>query len=95
MCTGQPCVVAQPHCGGIMGVRMGVVLGGVGCMMWELFIHLYRFSKYCIMFHLHICEDSLHMLLMLLATLDETHTNYMFPEYELTMARDLYNIGEH
>ena len=47
------------------------------------------------MFHLHICEDCLHMLLMLLATLDETHTNYMFPEYELTMARDLYNIGEH
>ena len=35
MCTGQPCVVAQPHCGGIMGVRMGVMLGGVGCMMWE------------------------------------------------------------
>ena len=32
------------------------------------------------------------MQLMLLATLDETHTDYMFLEYELTMARDLYNI---
>ena len=35
MCTGQPCVVAQPHCGGIMGVRMGVMLGGIGCMMFH------------------------------------------------------------
>ena len=31
----------------------------------------------------------------LVATLDETHTDYMFLEYELTMARDLYSIGEH
>ena len=35
------------------------------------------------------------MLVMLLAILEETHTDHMFPEYELTMARDLYNIGEH
>jgi len=53
------------------------------------FIQLYRFSKYYIMFHLHICEDYLHILLMLLATLEEIH---MFPEYDSTMARDLYNI---
>jgi len=34
------------------------------------------------------------MLLMLLATLEETLTGYMFPEYELTMARDFYGIVE-
>jgi len=32
------------------------------------------------------------MLLMLLATLEETLTGCMFPEYELTMVRDLYGI---
>ena len=35
------------------------------------------------------------MLLKLLATLDETHTDCMFLEYELTMGKDPYSIGEH
>jgi len=38
---------------------------------------------------LHICEGCFHTLLILLATLDETHMDCMFPGYELTMARDL------
>ena len=38
-------MVAQPHYGGIMGVRMGVMLGGVGCMMREMYFLSFECSE--------------------------------------------------